>query len=337
VEIREGVKLIAVPFIMRVVLQRTAYLFWQYPVLWLPVLVADLLKFWVILAGHRLAHMASFATLHHSAISGALEPPSGTRMIWFSTAGGLFIWGSNFIGVALYCFALGILTRAISGFQPGKDFAATETPVPDPASTVSPIMEHMNAANSEIGKLKLALPKRWVRCSILVLLASVVALLAGILATQYLLQPPVHRWNPWFSGRVTVFCEIFIGALLSLAPILSFISSNLTPQSDSLHNRVLLNRPRLMAYATTAAFCFVYIALWLFASMVIDSVFQDIPILRTTFPRNITEMMGSLVVALPFIPAMIALILIVKHGGDSSTKREVKPYPESPISIHPQT
>jgi hypothetical protein len=33
VETQEGVKLIAVPFIMRVVLQRTAYLFWQYPVL----------------------------------------------------------------------------------------------------------------------------------------------------------------------------------------------------------------------------------------------------------------------------------------------------------------
>jgi hypothetical protein len=337
VETQEGVKLIAVPFIMRVVLQRTAYLFWQYPVLWLPVLVADPLKFWVILAGHRLAHIASFATLHHSAISGALEPPSGTRMIWFSTAGGIFIWGSNFIGVALYCFALGILTRAISGFQPEKDFAATETPAPDPASTMSRITGNMNAANGGIGKLKLALPKRWVRCSVLVLLASMVALVAGILATQYFLQSPLHRWNPWFSERVTVICEIFIGALLSLAPILSFISGNLTPQSDSLHNRVLLDRPRLFAYGTTAVFCFAYIALWLFLNLVIDRVFQDIPILRTTFLRNITEMMGSLVVALPFIPAMITLILIMKHAGDSSTATEIKPYPGSPISIHPQT
>jgi hypothetical protein len=61
---------------MKIILQRTAHLFWQYPVLWLPVFFADVLKFWVVIAGNRIAHIASFATLHHSAITGALEPQS---------------------------------------------------------------------------------------------------------------------------------------------------------------------------------------------------------------------------------------------------------------------
>jgi hypothetical protein len=305
---------------MRVVLQRTAYLFWQYPVLWLPVLFADLLKFWVILAGHRLAHMASFATLNHSAISAALEQPSGTRMVWFSTAGGVFIWGSNFIGVALYCIALGVLTRVISGFEPEKEFASTETPAPDPASTTSRIGENGSAANGEIGKLEFALPKRWVRCSVLVLLAF----LAGSLPALYFLQSPRHHWSPGLSENVTVFCFIFIGAFLSLAPILSFISGNLTPQSSSLHNRVLLNRPRLFAYGAAAAFCVVYMALWLFLNLVIGRLFQDIPGLRMTFLGSITGMVGSMVVAMPFIPAMITLILIMKEELQTSALLQPK-------------
>lgn len=142
------VKLIANQLIMRIILQRTAYLFWQHPVLWLPVLFADLLKFWVVAAGDRIAHIASFATLHHSALTGALEPPSGARMIWFSTAGGIFIWGANFIGVALYCFALGVLTRAISGFQLEQEFTATDTPPLDRVSTTNQIRESENPANS---------------------------------------------------------------------------------------------------------------------------------------------------------------------------------------------
>ncbi len=315
----EGVKLIAVLLIMRVLLRLTAYLFWQYPILWLPVLFADLLKFWVILAGHWLAHMASFATLHHSAITGAPEMPSGTRMIWFSTAGGIFIWGGNFIGVALYCFALGVLTRMISGFQPEEEVTATERPPLDPDLTTSPIWKNEDAASEGIGKLKFALPNKWIRCSVLALLAFMLALLGSVLLTRYSLQSQFHHRYPELSDRATVFFFIFIGAFLSLAPILSFISANLTPQPRSLENRVSLNRPRLFAYGITAVFCFAYIALWLSLNLVTRRLFQDIPISRMTFLRNITEMIGSLVVAIPFIPAMMALILVMREELQTTT------------------
>ena len=66
-------------------------------------------------------------------------------------------------------------------------------------------------------------------------------------------------------------------------------------------------------------FCFAYIALWLSLNLVTRRLFQDIPISRMTFLRNITEMIGSLVVAIPFIPAMMALILVMREELQTTT------------------
>src|SRR3954467_10114223 len=95
---------------MREILKRAAYLFWQYPILWLPVLLADFLKYWVLAAGHRIALVASFALVKPSA---------------------------NLVGVALYCYALGVLTRAVSGFTPEPGFSTSKVLTTESAADVN--------------------------------------------------------------------------------------------------------------------------------------------------------------------------------------------------------
>jgi hypothetical protein len=213
---------------MREILKRTTYLFWQYPILWLPVLLADFFKYWVYIAGRHIGHVASFALLNNSVLDNTPEVPTGARLVCFYVVGGAFTWGAHFIGVALYCYALGVLTRTISGFNSEHEFANMDAPTAGPATAAIQISGIESTANS-VRKLDWAPPKKWLRCSALVLLAFTVALLIGALITTYFFRSRFRRWNVDFSWSVTV--GVLFGALLAIAPVLSFISSNLTSQS----------------------------------------------------------------------------------------------------------
>ena len=68
-----------------------------------------------------------------------------------------------------------------SGFQPEEEVTATERPPLDPDLTTSPIWKNEDAASEGIGKLKFALPNKWIRCSVLALLAFMLALLGSVL------------------------------------------------------------------------------------------------------------------------------------------------------------
>jgi hypothetical protein len=77
---------------MRNLLKRASYLFWQYPVPWLPVLAADVLKFWVVASGHRLSHILTLAMLPHSVLTVWLSNDEhffGNRLIHL---GHEFLW-----------------------------------------------------------------------------------------------------------------------------------------------------------------------------------------------------------------------------------------------------
>jgi len=291
---------------MRGILKRTAYLFWQYPILWLPVLLADFIKYWFSTEGRHVGHVASFALLNNSVLGNTPEVPTGARLVWFYVVSGGFTWGARFIGVASYCYALGVLTRAISGSNSEHEFAGMDAPTTghDPAAIQISAIE--STATSV--RLDWAPPKKWLRYSALVLFASALALLVGVLITTYCFRSQFRRWDVDFSWSVTV--GALFGALLAIAPVLSFISNNLTPQSGGRPDILKLKHPRFLAFVTALAFGVVYSATWWFSVRIFNSAINQIAALRTPILSYVTAMVSSLVVAIPFIPGMIVLILI---------------------------
>ena len=93
---------------MRDLFRRVSFLFWQYPILWLPVLVADLLKF-LLMQLNRAGGVAiadHFAP--HSVLGGTPEPlsPYSQSLTKISLLIGMLNWSAYFVSTALYSLAL---------------------------------------------------------------------------------------------------------------------------------------------------------------------------------------------------------------------------------------
>lgn len=194
---------------MREILKRAAYLFWQYPVLWLPVLLADFLKYCVLIAGHRITLAASFALLNHSVLSNTQEVPSVAELARLpqrqfavlNLVTSSLTWGANFIGIALYCYALGVLTRAISGFTPGQVILTSD--VENAESSVDGD-EISDGDSSDIRKLDWTPPRKWLGYSALVFFALFLGIIGGTWITTSLLDTQFRRWNMYFPWYATV-------------------------------------------------------------------------------------------------------------------------------------
>jgi hypothetical protein len=107
----------------RQVWRETTEIFWQWPVLWLPVLVADLAVFVLNDATKRLTHWLALRMWSTSGLTGMREPPSNlsahllTLKVVSITAP--ILWGSYFLHVAVYTIALfatvGMVRRITKG------------------------------------------------------------------------------------------------------------------------------------------------------------------------------------------------------------------------------
>ncbi|MDR3736406.1 MAG: hypothetical protein P4L10_12825, partial [Acidobacteriaceae bacterium] len=288
--------------IMRTLLKRASYLFWQYPVLWLPVLAADVLKFWVVAGGHSLSHIVTLAMLPHSVLTGTVYPPFGSQMMSIYLVGGFFTWGTNFCGVALYCWGLGILVKAISALPATRELE-------NPKS-----------------KLEWGLPNGWLRYSLSILLAYICAVAVWDFIAFYCFPNQFRRWDPSFTYSSLLM--ILMAVFLSISPLRAFISRNLTA-SIPTNDQIKLDYPRSFTCLIAGAFCIVYFLFWRFTTLVSLSIFHGHSIFYRPVISYPIYMIGSLVQAIPFIFGMIVFILIVQQEARES--RDIPQGDESPV------
>jgi hypothetical protein len=96
---------------VRQVWRETAALFWEYPLLWLPVLGADLLSFLLIRAQKFVTHeLINHLLLPPASVFGGGQslPESSWRALTLkaATLGAPFLWGTYFLATVLYTTAL---------------------------------------------------------------------------------------------------------------------------------------------------------------------------------------------------------------------------------------
>ena len=93
---------------MRDLFRRVSFLFWQYPILWLPVLAADLLKFLLVQLDRTGGRAIANHFAYHSALSGAPEPlsPYSESIPKIVLLTGLLNWSVYFVSIGLYSLAL---------------------------------------------------------------------------------------------------------------------------------------------------------------------------------------------------------------------------------------
>jgi hypothetical protein len=99
---------------MRNLFRRASSLFWQYPILWLPIVIADPLVLGLNLLDHKVTHAIILSLVtNHSVLGNAPEPIAATS---FQTLKILLLtkpidWGTHLIALCLYgCAMMAIFT-----------------------------------------------------------------------------------------------------------------------------------------------------------------------------------------------------------------------------------
>src|ERR1700722_2601620 len=96
--------------------QRTVFLFWQYPILWLPILAADFAGYWLARLQQLVTHHIVFWVVQsgpHSVLGNVPAPityQSSTvmRAALFTTP---LVWGNYFLHITIYVIAF-VVTAA---------------------------------------------------------------------------------------------------------------------------------------------------------------------------------------------------------------------------------
>ena len=91
---------------MRTIWRTTAYLFWQHPILWLPVILADLIAFCLRLLQGWMTHAVINSLLvEHSVLSSNPEPLQTLPVAWAAAFGASRLL-VEFLNLCLYATAM---------------------------------------------------------------------------------------------------------------------------------------------------------------------------------------------------------------------------------------
>lgn len=115
---------------MRELWRRTADLFWEHPILWLPVLAADLLGQCVTQLQQLLTHRIVLSLVERHSVLGNTPDLVAYKAAAMKAALLIapFVWGSYFINICLYTMAFLVTARLVFTFQEqpsAASFAAT--------------------------------------------------------------------------------------------------------------------------------------------------------------------------------------------------------------------
>jgi hypothetical protein len=283
---------------MRELWHKTTALFWENPVLWLPVVCADLLAFCFTQLQKLLTwQLINSFLLSHSALTGQAIQPVDRHAVIVKAAilGGSFVWGTYFLNTCLYTAA----------------FVVT-------ATLVRTLEQHLRPdLPLVLGSLR-SRSRRMLVVSIKLLalyaLAGLLLIQATTLAQKWAL--PATYLIPCFLVLATVsfaYC---------MAP--SGISLLRNAQSRSVTHEYITWGRSFSILMVLASFAIGY-----FAPMVERSLFAS-PLLARGFPRLMIEAIASSVAAFPYVLLFISLALIatIDAGDTERAHAELDPQPE---------
>lgn len=284
---------------MKSILRQAFSIFWRNPVLWAPVLIADFFRYWLYALASYLAHTVWNSLPTPPALGVPLTVVSPERYLGLTLAGGVFILSGVSIGIALYCYSLGILARLIShgklalrGIQ-GESFD-TEMRQAAQSNALSTLFEEL-----------IPIPKGWISCTGWVILGFVLSL--TIESVLHHLYPGDRVWateSSWRSISSCLLCSLFV-----VSPVLRFAAKNVSASPSLKAESEPLVRSYLSIYATTALFCCAYLLLSWLLWRVNCNLSCEFHLLSVPLFSSLTGMLASLVTVMVVIPWMIIAIL----------------------------
>jgi hypothetical protein len=110
---------------MRNLFRRASFLFWQHPILWLPIVIVDPLVLYLNLLDKKLTHAIIFNVVTRYSVLGA---PESTPVTSLQTLKILFLtkpidWGTHFISLCLYTCAMIAIFNLISALRLKQDLS----------------------------------------------------------------------------------------------------------------------------------------------------------------------------------------------------------------------
>jgi hypothetical protein len=283
---------------MRELWHKTTELFWENPVLWLPVVCADLLAFCFTRLQKLLTwQLINFFLLSHSALTGQAIPSVDKHAVIMKATilGGPFVWGTYFLNTCLYTAA----------------FVVT-------ATLVRTLEQHLQP------DLPLALGSLRSRSRrILVVSIKLLALyaLAGLLLIQT--TTLTQKWKLPVTYLIPCFLVLSaVSFAYCMAP--SGVSLLRDAQSRSVTPKYIAWGRSISILMVLASFAIGY-----FVPIVERSLFAS-AFLARGFPRLIIEAIASSAAAFPYVLLFISLALIATDATAETERAhaELDPQPE---------
>jgi hypothetical protein len=264
---------------MRDLWRKTTALFWENPILWLPVLCTDLLAFCFTRLQKLLTrHLIDSLLFSHSALTGQAIQPSGRSALIMKAAllNGPLVWGTYFLNTCLYTAA----------------FVVTATLVGTLAQHVRP-------------DLRLVLISTGSRMRrILVFSVKLLALYALAFAFLVPATTVAQKWKfPYLAPGFVILTSILISYCMAPAGI-----SLLRDRQSRTVTAEYVKWGRAFSILMVLG----SIALGYFVPMVEQSLFAS-PLLVRGIPRVIIEALSSSVAAFPYVLLFISLSLIATN------------------------
>lgn len=280
---------------MRNLWRATTSLFWQHPVLWLPVLIADLLAFCLGRLQHLISHqIALWMYQSHTVLTTtpnySYQP---NKVLETSLLSAPFVWGAYFFSICLYTSALLTISRALHNLWEHRNLGFRSAISSSPTET-----RRILGFSSKLLGL----------CFVgALLLFPVSGLLAQVGFDRTAHDPLLFGYSYGILVSVGIAFVITPASIRLLRP-----SSNANVSSE---DRRLGRIAAILAVAV---------------SMTLGSLIPQftLPLWRgwqahAAAVRFVIDAIASAVVALPYIPLFIAFALLAR--GDEPTAQEAEP------------
>jgi hypothetical protein len=272
---------------MRNLWRATAYLFWQHPVLWLPLIVADLTAFCIESLKRLLTHQIVLWLVQRHSASILSSGPEYSDQASASVKAALltlpFIWGTYFLSILLYTMAMLATAAILHNLSVARD---TNLPAVAPM-----IWSSMRRA------LVLSIK--------LLALCATSALLFGPLIILSLTFGSKPFWQfPTFLFSELLTTLVMVGISYLITPSALRLIQYLNP---SVGFQWTYGQGRLVGAAAVV----VSAGLSLLLQKAEPSILRDLHPHGSAFVYMINAVI-SLIVAFPYIPLFIALYLIAR-------------------------
>jgi hypothetical protein len=272
---------------VRQVWRETTALFWEYPVLWLPIFGADLFSFFLMKGQKQVAHLVIYRLVLDapSVLSGARrlpdpgDPSSHGLVLKAAVVGALFEWSAHFIQIVLYTIAFFIIVALVRKIQ-----QRTELPFLSAIQLVRLKWPPIFGLSLRV-------------LSLVVMFAILVGSVAITMARHALPEP-------YISGYVFA-CAGFCAIAYLIAPVAMrriAADNGHTPAAEQIR------QGRIFALVMVITSCLLgYLLPYVAGS------FEREPIFHNAYAVTALSAIGSLLTAAPYIVLFISLTLILDN------------------------